>query len=124
MQAALMAVPAVATQWFAEMFMSPVTQRFVEMIAITVIIMIFIGDSLVVVKDAATAQGAVVVATLLALPGSFLLLLQHTVRDLLVMNCLEIRGEHPQGLPFQDFATFDILGLVKACRAIAPGGKA
>ena len=110
---ALAAAPAVVTQ-FAGTFASPVTRWFARAIAIAVIVL---GRSSAVLSVTVTARVAlvvVVVAALFALLVGFQLLAERAIGDLLVMDGLEVSGEHVEGLALQDLAGFDVLGSVKA----------
>jgi hypothetical protein len=56
----------------------------------------------------------VVVAALFALLVGFQLLAESAVRDLLVMDGLEVSGERLEGLALQDLAGLNVLGSVEA----------
>ena len=60
------------------------------------------------------AHVVLVVAALFALLVGFQLHTKHAVRDLLVMDGLEVCGERFEGLALQDLARFDIFGSVDA----------
>ena len=117
MRAALAAPPAVVTRRFVGTFASPVTRRFARAIAITVIVLIFPGLASAVISVAVTTRVALVVvvaAALFALLFGFQLLTKRAVRDLLVMDGLEVSGERVESLALQNLAGFDILGSVEA----------